>query len=261
MLPRVFSRCGVVCLCLLSLLGVGTFVGCQKPATEHDASRFQIVGGTPPCCQTEQATAEAAPPAGGEGEQKEAATSEVVEPADVSSTSASSEVTAEEGGDRMAIRITSPAFHAGQPIPRKYTGEGEDVSPPLEWSGVPEGTQELVLICDDPDAPTPEPWVHWVLYKIPADVTKLPENLPKTPKLENPPGALQGKNSWPSGQTIGYRGPMPPPGHGRHRYYFRLYALNTKLNLQPGATKKEVMQAIKGHILGEGELIGTYERR
>lgn len=161
----------------------------------------------------------------------------------------------------MAIKLTSPAFQPNQPIPKKYTGEGADVSPPLEWSGIPEGTQELVLICDDPDAPTPEPWVHWVLYKIPPDVTKLPENLPKTPRLENPPGALQGKNSWTSGQTIGYRGPTPPPGHGRHRYFFRLYALNTKLNLQPGATKKEVMQAIKGHILAEGELVGTYERK
>ncbi len=161
----------------------------------------------------------------------------------------------------MKMKLTSPAFEPGQPIPKRYTGEGADVSPPLEWSNVPEGTQEFALICDDPDAPTPEPWVHWVIYKIPADVTKLPEGIAKTPKLSVPPGALQGKNSWPSGQTIGYRGPMPPPGHGRHRYYFRLYALDKKLDLQPGLTKKQLLEAMKGHILGEGELMGTYERR
>lgn len=158
------------------------------------------------------------------------------------------------------IQVTSSAFSAGQPIPRKYTGEGEDVSPPLAWSGVPAGTQELALIVDDPDAPTPEPWVHWVLYKIPADCKGLPEGVQKVLRPQEPPGALQGKNSWPSGQTIGYRGPMPPPGHGVHRYRFHLYALDKKLEVQPGLTKADLLAAMKGHVLAEGELTGTYKR-
>ncbi|NQU23598.1 MAG: YbhB/YbcL family Raf kinase inhibitor-like protein [Candidatus Nealsonbacteria bacterium] len=160
----------------------------------------------------------------------------------------------------MAIEITSTAFAQGQPIPKKYSGEGVDVSPPLAWSGLPEGTQELALICDDPDAPTAEPWVHWVIYKIPATIAGLPEGVDKKPRLKQPPGALQGKNSWPSGQTVAYRGPMPPPGLGRHRYYFRLYALEAKMVVQPGMTKKALLDEMKEHVLGEGCLMGTYER-
>ncbi|MCS7306079.1 MAG: YbhB/YbcL family Raf kinase inhibitor-like protein [Thermoguttaceae bacterium] len=160
----------------------------------------------------------------------------------------------------MAMELSSSAFRAGGPIPRRYTGEGEDVSPPLEWKGVPEGTKEFALICDDPDAPTPEPWVHWVLYKIPATVSNLPEGLPKTLQLSEPPGAMQGKNSWTSGQTIGYRGPMPPPGHGVHRYHFTLYALDAPLNIQPGETKKNLLKKMEGHILATATLIGTYQR-
>lgn len=158
------------------------------------------------------------------------------------------------------IQVTSSAFSQGQPIPRKYTGEGQDVSPPLTWSAVPGGTQELALVVDDPDAPTPEPWVHWVLYKIPAECKALPEGVQKVLRPHEPAGALQGKNSWPSGQTIGYRGPMPPPGHGVHRYRFHLYALDKKLDLEPGLTKADLLAAMKGHILGEGELLGTYQR-
>ncbi len=158
------------------------------------------------------------------------------------------------------IQVTSSAFGEGQRIPKKYTGEGEDVSPPLAWSGVPAGTQELALIVDDPDAPTPQPWVHWVLYKIPADCKALPEGVKKVLRPDEPAGALQGKNSWPSGQTIGYRGPMPPPGHGVHHYRFHLYALDKKLEVEPGLTKDELLAAMKGHILGEGELTGTYQR-
>lgn len=160
----------------------------------------------------------------------------------------------------MAIQLTSTAFAEGAAIPRKYTGEGEDVSPALAWSGLPDGTQELALICDDPDAPTPEPWVHWVIYKIPADAAGLPEGVAKDATLKQPPGALQGKNSWPNGQTIGYRGPMPPPGHGRHRYFFKLYALGKKLSVEPGVTKKQLLAAIKDQVLGEGQLLGTYQR-
>lgn len=161
----------------------------------------------------------------------------------------------------MKIEVTSSAFAQGQPIPVKHTGEGEDLSPPLSWSSLPEGTKELALICDDPDAPTAEPWIHWVIYKIPATATGLPEGLPKVVRLKHPEGALQGKNSWPTGQTVGYRGPMPPPGHGPHHYHFKLYALEAKLVVESGLTKKQLLEEMHGLVLGEGQLIGTYERR
>ena len=160
----------------------------------------------------------------------------------------------------MKIELTSTSFTEGQRIPVKFTGEGDDVSPAFAWKGVPAGTEELALICDDPDAPRPEPWVHWVIYKIPAGTTGLPEGVPQTARLSEPKGALQGKNSWPSGQNTGYRGPMPPPGHGRHRYFFRLYALDQKLNVEPGLSKEDLLSAIKDHTLGEGQLMGTYSR-
>jgi len=147
------------------------------------------------------------------------------------------------------LNVTSPVFGAGQRIPRKYTGEGENVSPALSWSGAPEGTRQFALICDDPDAPRPEPWVHWVLYGIPPEVTDLAEG--------SSGGAMEGKNS--SGRT-GYHGPMPPPGHGTHHYHFKVYALDRPVHLPPGATKKELLEAMKGHVLAEGETVGTYER-
>ncbi|GAB6164159.1 YbhB/YbcL family Raf kinase inhibitor-like protein [Thermostilla marina] len=161
----------------------------------------------------------------------------------------------------MSIRLTSSAFEDGQPIPTKYTGEGEDVSPPLSWSNVPEGTKELAIICDDPDAPSKEPWVHWVIYKLPPDLTALPEGVPPSLRLNDPPGAVQGRNSWPSGRTIGYRGPMPPPGHGPHRYFFRIYALDVKLVTEPGADKATLLKDMQGHILAQGQLVGVYERK
>lgn len=157
----------------------------------------------------------------------------------------------------MSITITSSAFQANQPIPRRHSGEGEDVSPALGWSNLPAGTKELALIVDDPDAPTAEPWVHWVLYKIPADTQGLDENITPSLNVSSPPGVLQGKNSW---GKVGYGGPMPPPGHGTHHYYFKLYALDTNLDLAPGADKKALLNAMSGHILAEGELIGTYQR-
>ncbi len=160
----------------------------------------------------------------------------------------------------MTLELTSTAFAAGKPIPAKYTGEGEDVSPPLSWSGLPEGTKELALICDDPDAPTEEPWVHWVMYKIPAEAASLPEAVPQKPRLEQPSGAMQGKNSWTSGELIGYRGPMPPVGHGTHHYYFKLYALDAELAVEPGLTKNQLLKQMQGRILAQGELIGTYQR-
>jgi Raf kinase inhibitor-like YbhB/YbcL family protein len=160
----------------------------------------------------------------------------------------------------MAVVLASTAFRNGEPIPQKYAGEGEDVSPPVSWSGLPEAAAELVLICDDLDALTPEPWVHWLIYKIPADVTGLPENLPKRRHLKYPPGALQGRNSWPTGETIGYRGPLPPPGHRTHHYRFTLYALDVRLPVEAGRNRKFLLEMMAGHVLGSGELIGTYRR-
>jgi hypothetical protein len=160
----------------------------------------------------------------------------------------------------MTVTLRSEAFAHGQVIPQKYTGDGQDVSPPLSWDNLPDDTKEIALICDDPDAPTSRPWVHWVIYKIPGDVRSLPEGVPTKPKLEAPSGALQGRNSWPSGTTVGYRGPAPPPGSGAHRYYFRIYALDTPLQLGPEADKPALLEAMKGHVLAEGTLMGTYER-
>jgi Raf kinase inhibitor-like YbhB/YbcL family protein len=150
----------------------------------------------------------------------------------------------------MSIQVSSPAFEPGGTIPEKYTGEGQDVSPPLAWNGLPEGTRELALVCDDPDAPTPKPFVHWVLYKIPAHLSGLPEGDAR--------GALEGKNDF--GGT-GYGGPMPPRGHGAHRYRFEVYALDTELRVVAGLTKDELLRAIEGHVLAEGELVGSYERK
>jgi Raf kinase inhibitor-like YbhB/YbcL family protein len=177
-----------------------------------------------------------------------------------SDTSTTKQVALSEGGKNMTLTVTSSAFTQGHAIPKKYTGEGADVSPPLSWSGVPSGARELVLICDDPDAPTKEPWVHWVIYKIPATATGLPEGVPRTPRVKEPAGALQGKNSWPSGETIGYRGPMPPPKHGVHHYYFKLYAVSAHVAVESGLEKKAIVQEINDHILAEGVLMGTYER-
>ncbi len=159
----------------------------------------------------------------------------------------------------MTIEITSSAFKHGDPVPKKHTGEGADVSPSLTWKNVPEKAKELVLICDDPDAPTEEPWVHWVIYKIPVGETGLPEGVPRDLRMKHPAGAMQGRNSWPK-DNVGYRGPMPPTGHGTHRYFFRLYALDGHLTIEPGATKKHLLEEIRDHILADGVLMGTYER-
>jgi Raf kinase inhibitor-like YbhB/YbcL family protein len=148
------------------------------------------------------------------------------------------------------IQLTSPAFEAGGAIPRKYTGEGADVSPPLAWEGVPARAKELALICDDPDAPRADPWVHWVLYRIPPGGRGLPEG--------SNGGATEGHTD--SGHA-GYGGPMPPRGHGVHHYHFKIYALDQALPLRPDASKKELLQSMEGHVLAEGELVGTYERK
>lgn len=155
-------------------------------------------------------------------------------------------------GGASPLTLTSAAFAAGAPIPQRfaYTGEGENVSPPLAWSGVPAGAQELALICDDPDAPSSEPWVHWVLYGIPASASGLAEG--------ETGGAVAGQNGW---GEAGWGGPFPPPGHGVHHYHFKLYALDAPVGLAPGATKPALLQAIEGHVLATAELVGTYERK
>lgn len=157
----------------------------------------------------------------------------------------------------MIQSLTSSAFAEGEPIPRRHTEDGEDLSPELAWSGLPEGTVELALIVDDPDAPTVEPWVHWILYKIPPAAGGLPEGLPQSPRLDDHAGMLQGKNSW---GTVGYRGPAPPKGHGTHHYHFKLYALDAPLDVGPEPDKKSLMMAMSGHVLSHRELVGTYER-
>ncbi len=160
------------------------------------------------------------------------------------------------GGATM--KIESPAFKEGGVIPKKHTGEGADVSPALAWSGAPAGVKEFALICDDPDAPTPQPWVHWVVYAIPADATGFKEGVAKTEKLDAPKGAIQGKTSF---GRVGYGGPMPPRGHGVHHYHFKLYALDAPLGLKAGLDKSALLAATQGHVLAEAELIGTYERK
>lgn len=159
----------------------------------------------------------------------------------------------------MPLELQSPAFEEGQTIPKRYTGDGENVSPPLNWDFTDGQAQEFALIVDDPDAPRPEPWVHWVLHGIPSHVTRLPEDLPHDDALKDPPGAQQGLNSWGRG-NVGYRGPEPPPGHGVHRYQFKLYALDTPLNLAGGIDKDALLQAMEGHIIASAQLTGTYER-
>jgi hypothetical protein len=154
---------------------------------------------------------------------------------------------------KMEFKLTSSAFEEGGMIPQKYTCDSDDVSPPLMWGTVPEGTKSLILICDDPDAPVGT-WVHWVLYDLPSNIKELPENVPVDETLEN--GAKQGTNDF---GNIGYGGPCPPSG--THRYVFKLYALDSMLELGPGKIKAEVLDAIEGHLLAETQLMGKYSRQ
>ena len=154
---------------------------------------------------------------------------------------------------RSAMKIESSAFSAGQSIPRQYTCQGADRSPALSWSGAPQGTKSFALITEDPDAPSGT-WIHWVIFNLPAATTSLPEGVPTT---DSAAGGTQGRNDF---GKIGYGGPCPPPGKP-HRYFFKLYALDTKLELKSGATKPDVEQAIHGHVLAQAELMGTYQRQ
>ena len=153
----------------------------------------------------------------------------------------------------MKIELTSDAFTEGADIPKQYTGDGKDISPALRWSDPPEGTKSFALICDDPDAPRGT-WVHWVLFNLSADQRDLNEAVPAQETLAD--GANQGKNDF---RKVGYGGPAPPPGKP-HRYYFKLYALDTTLDLAAGASKSDVVGAMKGHVLAEGQLMGRYGR-
>jgi Raf kinase inhibitor-like YbhB/YbcL family protein len=154
--------------------------------------------------------------------------------------------------NQAQIKITSTVFQDGGSLPRPYTCDGPNVSPSLRWDGVPAQAKTLALVCDDPDAPG-QVWVHWVLYNLPAETLGLVENVPKLDKL--PGGGLQGTNDF---HKIGYDGPCPP--RGIHRYYFKLYALDAELPLEPGATKDELLKAMEGHVLAEGQLMGKYQK-
>ena len=156
----------------------------------------------------------------------------------------------------MTLSITSSAFTHGAEIPARFTCQGEDIAPPLKWDGVPENATSLVLIVDDPDAPDPEAprmtWVHWVLYNLPAESTGLPE---AATAADLPSGTKEGLNDW---KRTGYGGPCPPIG--RHRYFHKLYALDTLLPDLKSPTKAAVESAMQGHIVGQAELVGTYQK-
>lgn len=147
------------------------------------------------------------------------------------------------------LKITSPAFEAGGRIPDKHTGTAEDLSPELRWSGVPDGTRQLALICHDPDAPLVHGWTHWVVYNIPADATGIDEG-------ENE-AFTQGQTNF---GTQKYGGPLPPPGHGDHHYFFWLYALDTELDAAPGLTSNELLEKLEGHVIEQARIVGIYSQ-
>jgi Raf kinase inhibitor-like YbhB/YbcL family protein len=167
-------------------------------------------------------------------------------------TTAPSEMTG-EGVELAALELTSEAFSSQETIPQRFTCDGEDISPPLSWSAPSESARSFALIMDDPDAPMGT-WVHWVLFNIPGDKRALPESVPAQDQLSD--CSLHGSNSW---RRSDYGGPCPPSG-STHRYVFKLYALDSPLDLEAGATKKQVLDAMDGHVLAHGELVGTYSR-
>jgi len=158
-----------------------------------------------------------------------------------------------KGGDMNAISVSSVAFGSMQAIPPKFTCNGENVSPPLSWKGIPERSKSIVLLCDDPDAPGGT-WVHWVCYDIPASVDSLGEGVPAGYAL--PCGGKQGSNDF---HSTGYGGPCPPSG--THRYFFKVYCLDVVLNLPAGKTKRDIERAMSGHVLATGVLVGTYAQK
>lgn len=147
------------------------------------------------------------------------------------------------------LRIHSPVFTSLEPIPKRYTSDGENTSPPLEWSGIPSGTQQLAIICHDPDAPSPFGFTHWLLYNIPPIIHQIAVGSSGT--------FTEGVNS---AKQSGYTGPAPPKGHGIHHYYFWLYALDTELDLKPGLQREQLLDAIADHVIEQARLVGIYER-
>jgi len=156
-------------------------------------------------------------------------------------------------GKEATMKITSPDFTDGGVIPKAFTADGADLSPALAFQEVPAGARALALIVDDPDAPVGL-WVHWVLYDLPGAATTLAQNQPRSATLAG--GARQGRNSW---SRLGWNGPSPPPGRP-HRYFFKLYALSAPLGLEPGATAQAVEAAMRGKVLAEARILGTYGR-
>jgi hypothetical protein len=163
------------------------------------------------------------------------------------------DVSPKKGEESMAIAITSKVFEEGGMIPKQYTCDGTDESPPLSWSGIPEGAKSLALICDDPDAPMGT-WVHWVLYNLPPDTKELPEGVQSVEIFQS--GARHGITDF---KRFGYGGPCPPSG--THRYFFKLYALDTTLELSGHVTKRDLLNAMEGHVLASGQLMGKYRRQ
>lgn len=153
--------------------------------------------------------------------------------------------------------LGSPSFENGRRIPIKHSKDGGNLSPALEWSNLPAGTVTLALLCEDPDAPQDEPWVHWVIYNIPGLLPGLPEGVSRSEQPEEVAGAVQGLNSF---GMIGYDGPRPPAGHGTHHYRFILYAVDSVLDLGPRASKHELLSALKDHVLASAWRVGTYSR-
>ena len=158
------------------------------------------------------------------------------------------------------ITVGSPTLVADQTMPRDYTPDGRNLSPPLTWSDLPAGTRQLAVICEDPDAGNPPPFVHWVIYNIPPTAKGLPEGIPIDPAAPMPAeiaGAIQGVSGF---RRAIYRGPAPPPGKPHH-YHFVVYALDAALPLKPGLTRADLLAAINGHVIGQGEIVSIYERK
>ncbi len=162
-----------------------------------------------------------------------------------------------EASSDAALAVTAP-FAAGEPIPLAHSADGDNASPELAWSDAPEGAASFVLMMEDPDADAPKPFVHWIVYDLPAEVTSLREGLPVEPVLPDPQGVKQGANSM--GAT-GYFGPKPPVGDPAHAYHFQIFALDVpSLGIDPGAPREEVLAAMQGHVLAKGEIVGAFER-
>lgn len=160
----------------------------------------------------------------------------------------------------QTIAVASPTLRAGETMPRDYTPDGRNLSPPLSWTNLPAATREIAVVCEDPDAGNPPPFVHWVIYKIPATAKGLPEGIPIDPAAAMPSeiaGAIQGVSGF---RRPIYRGPAPPPGKPHH-YHFVVYALDADLGLKPGLTRADLLTAIDGHVIGRGELVSIYERK